>query len=117
MRKYDHQVIINAYKNGMSYPDLERKYGINRSHACRIMQKAGVNRTVSEGLMLALSGRTVWRKLICMGGKDGVKHPTRILSIPGSIISQLGFQLSAPLLGKWEIVKDGLLLKIRVDDQ
>lgn len=117
MSKYNLQAIINAYQNGMSYPDLERKFGICRSYALQIMHKAGVARSVSEGVMLKRSGKTKWRKLVQVPSKTGKKHPTRVTSIPWEILKNLGFEPNTPLIGKWEIQKNGVLLKIRADDK
>jgi len=90
----------------MSYPDLQRKYGISLSHAHYIMQKAGITRNESETLLFKTGG---WRKLTPMWGHS----ITRILSLPGSIIRDLGFDPSDKLEGKWQILGKKLILKIR----
>jgi len=45
-RKYNHDEIIEAYKNGLSYHALEKKYGISKSQVYKVIQKAGVGRGV-----------------------------------------------------------------------
>jgi len=116
-RKYNRQVIITAYKNGMSYPELERKFGICRSYALQIMHNAGVSRSISEAVMLKRSGKTKWRKLVQLPSKSGKKHPTRVTSIPWEILKHLGFEPNTHLVGKWEIQGKDLLLKVRADQK
>jgi len=105
---YDKKAIIKDYQKGRNLRELHEKYGIDISYCWRIIKKAKVLRTASEGHLLANSGQVEWHKLVL------VHHsPTRLISIPASVLGRLGVDVRKPLEAKWVVEGKELTLKVR----
>lgn len=108
---YNKSKIIADYVSGLSLNDLNQKYGITISYASQIMRAAGVNRSISEAVLLSKSNQVEWHKLAKLNNSV-----TRIISIPAMTLQEMGFDVNKNLLGKWIIAKDKLVLEIKEDD-
>jgi len=104
-KKYDYEAIVRDYEKGLSYPMLERKYGISRGHAYIIVQRAGKARSIWRSRLIRSGG---WRKLTKL--RDTT---SRILSIPAELLRKAGFDPDKELEGMWIPKKGRLVLVIR----
>jgi len=100
---YDRQAIIDDYKRGLSLSKVGKKYGISVSYVAYILAKAGVSTRSRFG-----ATTVEWHKLPRVE-----KTRTRIISIPSTILEQMGIDSSKDLLGKWLIDNSGLRLLVK----
>jgi hypothetical protein len=105
--RYNRTAIIASYQTGMSLNSLHEKYGISVSHAWRLIPRS-IMRNQSEALLLKKSGQMKWHKLVRMN-----KSRTRLISVPTSLLSKIGFDTSNDLLGRWYAEKGRLILEVK----
>jgi DNA-binding CsgD family transcriptional regulator len=99
--------IVKAYKSGKSLPQLAREYNASLSGIRTLLVRHGVKlRSESEAL---LHHSKNWRKLARMSREYG----TRIISIPTVYLKALGYRGDEELLGRWEVKRGGLYLRIK----
>jgi hypothetical protein len=103
MGKFDLDTIVKEYTKGASLPELEVKHKISRSYLYQELKKRGLIRNISESLL-----PDGWRKLSPMAGGG-----TRILSLPCSVYSLLGYGPKDKIRGKWEILDGVLILRLK----
>jgi hypothetical protein len=108
-RKYDREAIVNDYKKGMNYSALSQKYGVSLSYAWWIVDDAGVRKTQSEPMVYRCSGTKNWRRLI----RQSHRTVSRIVSIPASLLTELGYDPQKNLERRWVVQGHKLILEIR----
>jgi len=92
--KYNWEEIVKDYLNGMSLTKISEKHGISIAACHEGIRKRGIRtRNLSDALL-----GSQWRKLVKMK-----KGATRLLSLPLSVYSQLGFEPKDELEGKWVV--------------
>ena len=112
--KYDIKQICHDYQNGLSLSDLNKKYGISITYAHSILKGRGLNRNPSESMLLYKSGQITWRKLVRIPSRANKQLSlTRLLSLPASLLVQLGFSPYSELKAKWLVDGNKLSLEIK----
>lgn len=94
--------MIADYKHGLSTEQLAKKYDISSSSAFRLMKKAGVLRSRSEGQLFANDG---WMKLSAHL-HAGEHEITRGLTVSGVLLSKAGLNPDPKkqIWGKWQVI-------------
>jgi transcriptional regulator with XRE-family HTH domain len=99
--------IVRAYRGGESLVRLASKYKASVSSIRDLLKRHGVKlRSFSESLLYYNKG---WRRLSRMNRN----YCTRIISIPTGYLRKLGYRGTERLLGKWEVRRGGLYLRIK----
>ncbi|MEM1588962.1 MAG: helix-turn-helix domain-containing protein [Candidatus Bathyarchaeia archaeon] len=100
--------IIKLYEKGYTMSEIGAKMGASPSVIRYILIDAGIKpRPISKALL-----PNGWRKLVRTKGTA-----SRILSLPASILVQLGVDPSKELRGKWEIRNGELILKLKEEEE
>lgn len=101
--------IIHDYQSGFTIKFLSKKYRIPVSRLYMLLKRHGITRNPSESALLRRNRCTLWRKLVPVS----TSRKTKILSLPGSLLKEIGVDPVKELEGLWVVEGNRIFLEVR----